>query len=513
LDFPYILSTFFLPAIRNPRSRKINNSKIRYLIEGFKTWISKSTRSTCLLFLVSFSVVNSNAEEQKTFTVALTGKFPPFSFYSPEGELVGFDVDIATNIAIAMDRKLEIITTEWDGIIAGLLAEKYDAIIGSMAITPQRSQVVAFSEPYYISGAQLFIHEENKNKLNHISDFYGKKVGVGLGETYEHYLINNYHQIEVVPYKSTVDIFQDMLNKRIDGFVTDKLVGYYQIRKGQMPFVPAGSQIYKERMAIPVTKNNQQLLFRINSALEELKVRGVIDKIHKKWFGITSSTDFGSVTSMETKTVVSKLAQGFAITLFVAAVSLLIGFMLAIPLGIILNTTSNWSYPLRFINDFIRGTPVLIQLFFIYFGAPQIGIMFTPIQAAIFTLTINSSAYMAEVIRSGLLAVDHGQVLAAKALGFTRLKAFRYIIWPQAFRVALPPLMNSIVALMKDTALIAVISVGEVLREAQSIISVTYNPMKYYFIVGVMFFVVTFPLMKLAGRIERNIKKKGFESA
>jgi polar amino acid transport system permease protein len=84
------------------------------------------------------------------------------------------------------------------------------------------------------------------------------------------------------------------------------------------------------------------------------------------------------------------------------------------------------------------------------------------------------------------------------------------IVWPQAFRIALPPLMNSVVALIKDTALVSVITVSEVIRQAQSIISVTFNPAKYYLIVAVMFFVVTFPLMKLSGKLERKIRERGF---
>jgi len=132
---------------------------------------------------------------------------------------------------------------------------------------------------------------------------------------------------------------------------------------------------------------------------------------------------------------------------------------------------------------------------------------------AVFTLTVNTSAYMAEVVRSGLMAVGPGQRKAGIALGLTPFQVFRFVVWPQAFRIALPPLMNTVVALIKDTALIAMISVGEVIREAQSIISVTYDPMKYYFIVAAMFFLVTFPLMKLAGKIEKNIRARGFTNA
>ena len=180
------------------------------------------------LFLILFALLllpkDSCAEGKDTFTVALTGKYPPFSFYSSTGELTGFDVDVTREIARRLGRKPVIITTEWDGILAGLLVKKYDAIIGSMAVTPTRAKKVSFSTPYYVSGAQLFIQDKDRGKINVIGDLYGRKVGVGLGETYEHHLRENYPGIEVVPYRSTVDIFQDMRNGRIQGFVSDRLV-------------------------------------------------------------------------------------------------------------------------------------------------------------------------------------------------------------------------------------------------------------------------------------------------
>ena len=214
---------------------------------------------------------------------------------------------------------------------------------------------------------------------------------------------------------------------------------------------------------------------------------------------------------MSAAVVARKLARGFAVTLFVAAFSLVAGFALAIPWGVALNNNTLFIHGLlRGFNDFVRGTPLLIQLFFVYFGAPQVGITLTPIQSACLTLMFNSAAYMAEAIRSGLLAVDPGQELAGRALGLSKFHVFRHIVWPQAFRVAIPSLMNIVVAFIKDTALISIISVAEVVREAQSIISVTYNPIKYYFIVAVMFFAFTFPLMKAAIRIEHRIKQRGF---
>jgi len=446
-------------------------------------------------------------------TVALTGKYPPFSFYDRDGELAGFDVDVSRGVARELGLKLKIVTTEWDGILAGLLAGKFDAIIGSMAITAEREKQVDFSRPYYVSGAQLFVNSKTGGNIRDIGDLAGKRVGVVLGETFEHYLTEKHPEIETVTYKSTVDIYQDMLNGRLDGFVTDRLVGGYQIKAADMPFRPAGDLLYRERMGIPVASGHHELLARINRALADLEKSGYLADLQRRWFGpaAMSTAATGAPDGISSRVVATKLLQGFGITIGIAFLSLFCGFLLAIPAGVVLNgRPSPLLFFVRGTVDFVRGTPVLIQLFFVYFGAPQAGLTLSPLTSAVITLSINGAAYMAEVVRSGLMAVPPGQKLASRALGLSPFQVFRFVIWPQAFRIAIPPLVNSAVALLKDTALVSVISVAEVVRQAQSIISVTYNPMKYYLIVALMFFVFTYPLMKFAGRWERNLKARGY---
>ncbi|MFW6061229.1 MAG: amino acid ABC transporter permease [Planctomycetota bacterium] len=220
-----------------------------------------------------------------------------------------------------------------------------------------------------------------------------------------------------------------------------------------------------------------------------------------------------------------RLGEGFLVTLQAAGLSLVIGFAASIPAGAILHRgphpaghqgllhALNWLLyaTVRSFVDFIRGTPALVQLLFVHYGLPHLlGVNLAPMTSAVLTLSVNSMAYMAEVVRSGLMSVDPGQKLAGRALGLSKLQVFRLIVWPQAFRIAIPPLMNSVVALTKDTALISIITVPEVVFQAKKIIASTYQPIKYYLIVAVMFFVVTFPLMKLAGYLERRIREKGF---
>jgi polar amino acid transport system permease protein len=289
-------------------------------------------------------------------------------------------------------------------------------------------------------------------------------------------------------------------------------VGLYQVRSGGFDFGPAGPLLYREEIAIPVRPDRPQLLADIDRALGIMREQGELEKLRERWFGGSAAVGVPD-RSMPTSVIVRKLLRGFAVTIGVAVVSILIGLLLAIPVGAVLHGRRGvLYYVLRLVDDFIRATPLLIQLFFIYFGAPQVGITLRPIQAAVVTLSINAAAYMAEVVRAGLMAVPDGQRLAARALGLTPWQSFRLVVWPQAFRVAIPPLMNSVVALAKDTALISVIAVGEVIREAQSIISVTYNPLKYYFIAAAMFFIVTFPLMKLADRLETRLAARGFSA-
>lgn len=444
----------------------------------------------------------------KPLRVALTGKFPPFNYYNDKGDLAGFDVDVAKAIGKRIGRKIQFVATEWDGILAGLLGGKFDTIIGSMAITPTRAKQVNFSTPYYQSGAQLFVHRDNPAHVYSLDECDGLKIAAVLGETYQHDLDEHHPDVDVVTLKSSVEIFELLQQKRITGFVTDKLVGSWQIKQANRPFVPVGDLLYTEKIGIPVRKSDTKLLGQINDALADMRSDGTMKKIHQTYFGLGATASGSGHTSMSNAVIAGKLIKGFAVTIVIAVASLAIGFILAIPCGVILNKPSGIAilyWPARTIVDFLRGTPVLIQLLFAWMG---LGL--SPFTAAIGTLGVNAMAYMAEVIRSGLMSVDHGQVLAARALAMNRTQTFRYVVWPQAFRVAIPPLMNCVVALTKDTALVAVISVSEVIREAQSIISVTFEPTKYYFLVAVMFFVVTFPLMKLANVLERRIAQRGF---
>lgn len=465
----------------------------------------------------------AEAPAAPAFRVALTGRYPPFSFYGSEGQLQGFDVDTAREVGRRMGRPTEIVTTEWSGIIAGLQAGRYDAVVGSMSITPEREAAVLFSRPYYVSGAQLFVRSADAERLSSIDAFDKELLGVSVGSTYESYVRTNHPALNMQVYPGESDLFQDMRTGRLAGFVTDRLVGMYNASASKEDVVPVGPLLYAERCAIPVTKNNVELVQAINGALEAMEADGFFDQLHIKWFGraperaaLAGATDIAMMkTEAITIPVIARvLLLGFAITVLVAAVSILVGFGLAVPIGAALH---GGPAPLRWVLvaycDVIRGTPMLVQLLFVYYGLGSFDLLkLTPIQAGMVVMTINASAYMGEVVRAGLMSVPAGQVTGALALGLTRVQAFRFVVWPQAFRIMVPPLMNSVVALLKDTALISVIGVAEVVTETTKLAAITYRPLELWLVVGALFFLVAFPLMKGAQVLENRLRRRGYET-
>jgi ABC-type amino acid transport substrate-binding protein len=249
-------------------------------------------RRACTLALLGASLLASASawaappvihSDGKTMSFALSGKYPPFNFVNDQGQLDGFDVEMGRALAQRSGLSGQPLATAWDGIIAGLLANKYDAIIGSMAITAKRQEAVNFTQPYYRSGAQLFTRQDSD--LRGVADLKGKKVGVTLGTTYEAWVRENMPSVQVVTYKGVPEMMLEMGNRRIDGFITDKLVGLIAIKDKKAPMRMVGDLLYPELIGIAVNKNNPQLLDALNQALAAMQSDGSYAALSQKWFG------------------------------------------------------------------------------------------------------------------------------------------------------------------------------------------------------------------------------------
>lgn len=208
--------------------------------------------------------------------------------------------------------------------------------------------------------------------------------------------------------------------------------------------------------------------------------------------------------------IIPALLQGTVITLELTAVSLLLGIAIGLPAGV--GTVYGPRWVRRLLDVYItvfRGVPLLIQLFFVYYGLPDIGITFDRFTAGFLTLGLNSGAYQAEYLRGALLAVGEGQMTAARAIGMSKWQAIRTIILPQALRLVLPAWSNEAIAMLKYTAVVFLIAVPDLMGQAKILASKYFAPIAIYVIVAVFYLVLVGIAYFVLRAVERRLHIPG----
>ncbi|WP_353540515.1 amino acid ABC transporter permease [Deinococcus xinjiangensis] len=208
------------------------------------------------------------------------------------------------------------------------------------------------------------------------------------------------------------------------------------------------------------------------------------------------------------------LLRGAGMTILIAAFSLLFGIIFGTLFALLRMSPNKFlaAIGLTYI-EIIRGTPLLAQIFLFFYGLPYLyqqitdqALNFNPLLAGIAILAVNSSAYVAEIVRSGIQSVARGQTEASLSLGFTPTDTLRYIVLPQAFRRVVPPLLNEATTLLKNSSLLSTIMIVELVRVGQMITSRTYKPFEMYLAVGLIYLCMTIPMSIVANRIEKRWK-------
>jgi polar amino acid transport system substrate-binding protein len=218
-----------------------------------------------------------------SLTFAMSGQYRPFNYYNKANKLVGFDVEIGDEVSRRLGLKPNPVTGPFNTLLAGLVGGRYDAIIGSMADTPEREKQADFSKPYYSSGAELFVAKDSK--LSSVKDLHDATVGVALGTTFEEYARKLAGVKKVSTYQADIQALREVENGRLDAAITSKLMGLYEIKQAGIAVKPVGDELYPDAAAIPVAKGNDKLLKAINKALADMKADGTYQKISEKWFG------------------------------------------------------------------------------------------------------------------------------------------------------------------------------------------------------------------------------------
>ena len=200
------------------------------------------------------------------------------------------------------------------------------------------------------------------------------------------------------------------------------------------------------------------------------------------------------------------MVRGAVLTLKFAVASMALGLVVGLVIAIMRIGSNRLAAGLaQGYVSLMRGTPLLVQMFVVYYGLPDLGITLDPTTAGIFTLTLNAGAYLSESMRGAILGIGRGQWAAAHSLGLTHVQTLRYIVCPQALRLAVPSLGNTLISLIKDTSLVSVITVTELLRSTQEVIAATFQPLPLYLAAAAIYWVLSTLLTRLQGRVETRL--------
>ncbi|MEG3439977.1 ABC transporter permease subunit [Pannus brasiliensis CCIBt3594] len=477
-----------------------------------KIWRSRRGRTLLLgllgwMLAIGFSVIPAFSQSPPNpFKVATEATFPPFEFQNNKtGQIEGFDVDLIKAIGEKAGLTIELVNLPFDGIIPALQSGSVQAAISGMTITPERARAIDFSRPYFKAGLAIAV-QENNDTIKSFEDLKDKRIAVQIGTTGAAEA-KKVPGAKITTFDNAVLALQELVNGNVDAVVNDGPVTLYAIKDAGLKGVKiVGQLLTEEYYGIALAKNSPYVQL-INDGLAKLIESGQYDVIYRKWFAakppelplVAPSLESGTENAFSWRQVFYNLiVLGVPVTLILTSLSFFFGLIGGTLVAIALISPYNWLRLLcRIYVDFFRGTPMLVQLFIIYFGLPnlikEIGLSFTidRLPAAILALSLNVAAYLAEIMRGGIQSVDKGQWEACESLGMSPLQTMKDVIFPQAFRRMLPPLGNEFITLIKDTSLAAVIGFEELFRQGQLIVATTYKAFEIYIAVALIYLILT----------------------
>lgn len=484
------------------------------------------------------SVTVTSAEtDGGVFRVGMEAGYPPFNWTQTDDSngavpidgsqeyAGGYDVEIAKIIADQLGKELVIVKTEWDGLVPALQSGKIDAIIAGMSPTAERKETIDFTDIYYKSDlVMVVLRGGGYEDATSIQDFANAKITAQLN-TFHYSVID---QIEGVQKQTAMDNFTAMRvalqSGIIDGYVSERPEGVSASAKNNnfvMVEFTDGFVTDPEDTAISVgVAKGSELTTQINAILatvSETERQQLMDDAILNQPGTEEElSSIGWVVSI-LKENGAMFVRGAAMTLFISMIGTILGFFLGLIIGVIktIPTPAKTGKKAlqKIINTLIsiyvevfRGTPMIVQAMVIYYGsALAFGIHMNPVGAAVFIVSINTGAYMSEIIRGGIVSIDKGQYEAAEAIGMNHFQTMRNVILPQAIRNILPATGNEFVINIKDTSVLNVIAVTELYFQTKSVAGNNFRYFESFFVACVIYFVMTFTVTRILRYLEKRL--------
>ena len=484
---------------------------------------------TFLVTLILFCLCASPGNAQQTLR---WGADPsggaPYVFTDPANPdvYIGYEKEMVDALAAAMGRRAEFVPSDWETLVSALQRKSFDVIVNGLEPTGDRAQQILFSKPYYIFQLQLTVRQDD-NRISSLADCKNRTVGT-LANTAASRLLAQ----ERIPYRDYADpvgAYRDLELKRLDAVLMDVPAEAFYARPNSK-LKPAGAPFTRGLYVIGLRKGDEALKAEVDKAIDKIIFDGTLETILKKWglwndaqvefqAPIRSGTQTQATIEYTTTSTTFnwaealwRLTRAAGVTVFIALGAMVIAVMFGLPLAV-----GQWKGPawLRafctLYVEFFRGTPVLVQLLFLYFGLPVIGIAMPGWLTALVGLGLNYAAYESQVYRAALEAIPHGQWEAAYSLGMSPVLAFRRIILPQAFRIALPPMTNDFVSLFKDTSVAFAISVWELATAYRELANASGQFLLLGLAVSAFYLAMSLPMAHLARLLERRLSNRATE--
>jgi len=464
-----------------------------------------------LITLLGVGLLNATAAhaQDETYVIATDTTFAPFEFQDEEGKFVGIDMDLLRDIAEDQGFEVDIKPLGFDAALQAVQANQVDGVIAGMSITDDRKKVFDFSDPYFESGVQMAVLETN-NDIKDYEDLRGQRVAVKNGTEGATFAesIKAKYGFETVYFADSSSMYDEVKTGNSVAVFDDYPVLAYGITQGN----GLKTVTPKEKGAsygFAVNKGqNAELLAKFNAGLKNLKESGRYQEVLDTYLGEDAVAADNSFFGL-LKSTLPLLLEGLKMTVILTIISIACALVLGVIFGLMRVSRSIW---LRAIGttfvDIFRGTPLLVQAFFIYFGIPAaLGFEMSAFTAGIITLSLNAGAYMTEIVRGGILSVDKGQMEASRSLGVGYLPTMRKVILPQAVRTMIPSYINQFVITLKDTSILSVIGIAELTQTGRIIIARNFQSFQMWLIIGIIYFIVIMALTKLSDRLEKRINK------
>ncbi len=436
----------------------------------------------------------------------------PYAF-EVAGKLTGFEVEIAEALARELGVRAEMVQNDWSTLVPSLERGTFDVIMNGLEVTPARARRIRFTRPYFIFSERLVAREGDSRvrSLNTLGDL---RVGT-LANTQAWEMLASAKR---VPYEGVEEPFIDLAQGRIDAVLMDDII---VDRYGRKPGLVVVGDVAEGQYALGVRPADEDLWRALDQALGRLAQSGELRKILERWKldGARQATLATAVAPPFDGVQIRRRLDARTIALFfegaVVTIAISTAAMALAVLGGLLLAMARLPSPSRARRiaggmatayvELFRGTPVLLQLYVLYYGlAPVLALH--PMVAAVIGLGMNYAAYEAEIYRAGIQAVPRGEIEAGLALGMSGPLTFRRVVLPQALRFSLPGMANDFIALLKDTSLVSVITVVE-LTKRMTIAAVDFGS---WLVPGalcaLLYFAMSYPLSRLARRLEAHLQ-------